>query len=310
SASDGEFYLDQTPGGEHPELMSGGIAQVPGFPSVAVTAYDLNNFNGGDIGTWSNTTGLELSGAQLYQQNGTVPFFGKSNGLGDLEATCDAAPLEVGNRVWFDTDGDGVQDPAEVGYSGVTVRLYLENGDGTFTLVGQTTTDASGQYLFNDANVTLNGATGILPETRYVVTLNNSADFNSGSGTAGLLAAGSAPASSSLTAVNNSAELTPDLNDSDAFINVEPGTATGGDPDLGGFPIIGFRTGGPGANNHSLDFGFDSLPGNPTAISSSGSGQVGGESTAIWLWLAALLGLCLVTAALVNRRVPAKKWMI
>jgi hypothetical protein len=252
--------------------MSGGIAQVPGFASVAVTAYDLNNFNGGDIGTWSNTTGLKLSGAQLYQQNGTVPFFGKSNGLGDLEATCDAAPLEVGNRVWYDADGDGVQDPSEVGYNGVTVRLYLENGDGTFTLVGQTTTDATGHYLFNAANVTLNGAAGILTDTRYVVTLNNTADFNGGLGTAGLAAAGSAPASNSLTAVNSSSELTPELNDSDAFINEEPGTALNGDPNLGGFPIIGFRTGGPGANNHSLDFGFDTVASSTATGPRSGPG--------------------------------------
>ena len=49
--------------------------------------------------------------------------FAKANGMGDIEALCDAAPLEIGNRIWSDTNGNGIQDPGEAGIDGVTVQL-------------------------------------------------------------------------------------------------------------------------------------------------------------------------------------------
>ncbi|MGK7865696.1 SdrD B-like domain-containing protein [Falsiroseomonas sp. E2-1-a20] len=62
----------------------------------------------------------------------------------------DAGLLLLGDltgRVWVDRDGDGIEDVAEAPRAGVTVRLL--NADGTPT--GRTTTtDASGQYLFED----------------------------------------------------------------------------------------------------------------------------------------------------------------
>ena len=50
----------------------------------------------------------------------------------------------IGDLVWEDLDGDGVQDPGEPGIDGVTVRLF--DGDGTE--VGSTVTDADGGYTF------------------------------------------------------------------------------------------------------------------------------------------------------------------
>ena len=61
----------------------------------------------------------------------------------------------IGDRIWVDTNGDGVQDPGEIGIPGVVVELYIDDGTGTYpTLVGTTTTDASGFYIFPelDAN--------------------------------------------------------------------------------------------------------------------------------------------------------------
>lgn len=52
---------------------------------------------------------------------------GKASGLGDLELLCNAAPLELGNRVWRDDDGDGVQDPTEMPIAGLTVQLVRGN---------------------------------------------------------------------------------------------------------------------------------------------------------------------------------------
>jgi uncharacterized repeat protein (TIGR01451 family) len=62
----------------------------------------------------------------------------------------------IGDRVWSDADGDGVEDPGEPGLAGLTVQLYedtngngvLEFGAGFDQLVAETTTDAGGSYLF------------------------------------------------------------------------------------------------------------------------------------------------------------------
>ncbi|MBK9463111.1 MAG: carboxypeptidase regulatory-like domain-containing protein [Sphingobacteriales bacterium] len=50
----------------------------------------------------------------------------------------------IGDYVWNDLNGDGVQDAGETGISGVTVTL---SPDGTTTT---TTTDANGNYSFDN----------------------------------------------------------------------------------------------------------------------------------------------------------------
>jgi uncharacterized surface anchored protein len=72
---------------------------------------------------------------------------------GDVNLTVDAGiyhptPIlaSLGDRVWLDTDADGVQDATEVGVSGVTVTLYDAAGVPT----GTTVTDANGNYQFSD----------------------------------------------------------------------------------------------------------------------------------------------------------------
>ncbi|MEZ4984507.1 MAG: SdrD B-like domain-containing protein [Saprospiraceae bacterium] len=76
---------------------------------------------------------------------------------GDNDPTIDAGvylPATLGDFVWEDEDGDGLQDPTENGVAGVTVNLIDENG-----IVVQTeTTGANGEYLF----------TGIVPGTYTV----------------------------------------------------------------------------------------------------------------------------------------------
>lgn len=51
----------------------------------------------------------------------------------------------LGDRVWNDANGNGIQDPGETGVPGITATLY-RNG----VVVGTTTTDASGFYLFTN----------------------------------------------------------------------------------------------------------------------------------------------------------------
>ena len=56
---------------------------------------------------------------------------------------------QIGDFVWEDLDGDGVQDAGEPGISGVSVALNGTTGNGTAINL-TTTTDAAGLYLFNN----------------------------------------------------------------------------------------------------------------------------------------------------------------
>lgn len=53
---------------------------------------------------------------------------------------------ELGDKVWLDTDFDGIQDVGEAGVSGVTVKLYDCNN----SFISTTTTDAQGNYFFRN----------------------------------------------------------------------------------------------------------------------------------------------------------------
>ncbi len=64
-----------------------------------------------------------------------------------------AGDQAIGDRVWSDADGDGVQDAGEVGIGGVTLDLLSAGEDGQCgtaddAVVSSTTTNAAGVYLF------------------------------------------------------------------------------------------------------------------------------------------------------------------
>ena len=52
----------------------------------------------------------------------------------------------LGDKVWIDTNEDGIQDNGEAGVNGVTVTLYDDND----VSVGSTNTDQNGNYLFDN----------------------------------------------------------------------------------------------------------------------------------------------------------------
>lgn len=74
-----------------------------------------------------------------------------------------ATPIDalgsIGDDVWLDLDGDGVQDDGEPGIAGVTVTLTELGPDGT---TRSTTTDEAGHYLFEN-----------LPAGEFIVTVSN-----------------------------------------------------------------------------------------------------------------------------------------
>ncbi|MEM7531345.1 MAG: SdrD B-like domain-containing protein [Chloroflexota bacterium] len=72
-------------------------------------------------------------------------FADTGNSLGEPSCLCDPPPTEVGNLVWRDDNGDGVQSPCEPGISGVTVELV----DSSNTVIASAITDLRGEYYFS-----------------------------------------------------------------------------------------------------------------------------------------------------------------
>jgi protocatechuate 3,4-dioxygenase beta subunit len=125
----GEFFIDDSPGAtEHDESSLGGLAINQSQNELVSTAMDPTDFH--NSGTIFNnlSTGIQSPAFRLVPSygNGTPQTFGKGTGLGDLELLSDPAPLEIGNRVWNDTNNNGIQDAGEVGISNVAISLYAD----------------------------------------------------------------------------------------------------------------------------------------------------------------------------------------
>jgi|GEM_PF-1387763 len=243
--------LDPTLEQGHDEIAMGGLFQYNGSLTLYASVYDpildFDNFNQAGVVSLNSESGARQEGALVYTtqdfDNGTNDdpnTFGKGNGLGDVEGVSPPAPIEVGNRLWVDENGNGRQDADEEGINGVLVELFLETSPGVFTKVAETTTAANsvqgdGFYIFSDDTVAGQnwepGFTEVEPEMNYEVRI---ALANIQSVEADVTA---------FTTGNFSADVTNDrkmdLNDSDA-------SPAG---------VISFSTGMAGENNHTLDFG-------------------------------------------------------
>ncbi|MGW7584228.1 SdrD B-like domain-containing protein [Kitasatospora sp. NPDC054768] len=162
-------------------------------------------------------------GLRLNPANVPAPF-GKGASMGDLEVLCDRAPLQIGNRVWYDPERSGLQLPGQKPVPGATVHLY----DGAGRLVGTTGTTARGEYYFDDSNV--DG--GLRPHTGYTIRLDNPSDYAEGG-----------PLYRWVPTRHDVGE--------DPFVD-----SKGVVPPGGRYPERALTTGGPGENDHTLDFGF------------------------------------------------------
>ncbi len=114
------FYLDrwQNSNGDiyHEEIVQGGTAYLAGSDSVPFISFDPSDgtANSGGIKFFNNSDGTSSDSKILYDEDDDGSQ-GKSAGLGDLELLTDPAPVEIGNRVWLDSDRDGIQDANESG---------------------------------------------------------------------------------------------------------------------------------------------------------------------------------------------------
>ena len=152
----------------HREITVGGLGFVRGSGEVVSSAFDPKSTDSGGILFLNNTTGdlnkvFEVYPNEEYSGDpNNIPLhMGKSGGIGDIEFLSDPAPLEIGNRVWDDANGNGIQDAGEAGIDGVAVTLNCGGSDFT-----QTTANG-GEYLFTDANV----AGGIPRNTQCTISV-------------------------------------------------------------------------------------------------------------------------------------------
>ncbi len=313
----------------HQQLIQGSAGIVQGKGEVVMASMDPahcdsrfggpacgaigNGVNSGGLIWMSNQDGSRQNSVELFEAT-TTGGFAKAIGIGDVEFVCSPQPLEIGNRVWYDPDLDGVQDPNEVGIPGVTVSLYVDSdNDGVADLlVAQMLTNADGEYIFNE------NITGAPTPFTMTFTSGNTAgqtflDIN-GNGTRhggattgadfgqfsafepqGILAntiyevrldnvADFQPGGPVHVAVGNVQPFeSPTFNDTTAngTIRDDNGVQQGGA--LLGFPgvqVVAFvNTANWGDNDHTFDFGFFGTPPTPTPTPTTPPGVAGPAGT-------------------------------
>lgn len=230
-----EFYADSNnlgTGGHH-ENSLGSVVGQRGTREIVDTTFDpLDRVRLSGLNWFSIDSGRSARGYELTADGGfgadSAGTFQKGGGLGAVALLAKAAPVEIGNRVWFDADQNGIQDADEPAIQGVTVQLYAAGGT---TPLATQTTDARGLYYFRSDR------DGFDPNGSYTVTFVRP--------TQGSLALRGANASTFGTIDWSQAAFTK--------AGVSSTTGSVADPRTGS-AAVALR--GPGMNVHDLDAGF------------------------------------------------------
>ncbi|MFM9441424.1 SdrD B-like domain-containing protein [Streptomyces acidiscabies] len=236
---DGEFYDDTTvlSDAHHDQITEGGTALQPYRKKLWTTAFDpwTNQAYEQGVREWVADGSVPTTRKRADQSGSIIGnlrikstwsdganLFGKGNGLADLELISTPPPVQVGNRVWYDTNGDGIQDPSEPPIPGVVVTLTAP--DGTKLTA---TTDANGEYYIGTPQ-------GLEPNTAYDVAFDPAGADTSG------LPGTPAPKDLQFTKANAG---------SDTHLNSKP--------DSTGRTTV--AVGDPGYTNHDVDAGLTPL---------------------------------------------------
>ena len=246
----GEFYCNDFYSTINQETFAGSLLSNPRLDHIFV-----NLFN--PLTTWSAGTayfdrqkGDLLRRYEVYRDelsadgaSQSLPrsTFGASNGVGQLNALCEPAAVVVGNRVWVDTNGDGVQSPAEPPMPGVKLSLYSASG----VRLATTTSGDDGHFRFQSGpSLTF---TYNVPYFVVVGTDESGQQFDTASKV--LLVDNKRYA---ITGWNQGEGANATQNDSDAFFMSGSTSA----PNLNGLPVMQFQVGLPGQTINSLDLGI------------------------------------------------------
>ncbi len=134
----------------------------------SVGFYQFTGLVAGNYTVVVDTADLPAGAVQTQDYDGSLDHIGVVTNLTASLATVDFGYVtrgtgSIGDKVFVDTDSDGVHDASEAGIPNITVVLYYDADgdmvlDPTDILVATTSSDASGNYLF----------TG-LPPARYLV---------------------------------------------------------------------------------------------------------------------------------------------
>ncbi|WP_406253423.1 SpaA isopeptide-forming pilin-related protein [Streptomyces atratus] len=221
----GTRFFDNSRMGSHHNASFAGMALSKVEDTIATAGFDPNSTAFGYGTAFVKRDGKQdPKGGLRLNPPGSIAPFGKGASMGDLEVLCDQAPLQIGNRVWYDPERKGIQNPVQRPVVGATVNLYDESGK----RVGTTETTARGEYYFDDSNVT----GGLQPRTEYTIRLDKPADY-----------AKDGP-------LYRWVPTEADVGDNH-FID-----SKGIVPRDARFPERALTTGGPGENDHTYDFGF------------------------------------------------------
>lgn len=257
----GEFYFQDgievfNGGGSgvryHLNTAMGGLALLPGMEEVTAAYMDAMALLSSGISWMNNRTGANPRDYLLYQ-GFSVGEMGKANSLGDIELLFENPPIEIGNRVWKDLNGDGLQGAEEPGIGGVLLELVTQ----AEVAVGTVTTASDGTWYFSSETGTdevgIKYGVSLEPGASYKVRLATTGAGNdwdpAANGGAGGPRTGGELVGLLLTGTNKSGNGEADFSDSDAAL-------------VSATPEISLTLGGYGENNHTYDIGFY----DPTAL--------------------------------------------
>lgn len=234
----------------HDETALGAVATIAGTGQVMTTSFDpAVTYNGAGNRFLSLTDGHSIEGFDQYLPG--VGYFGKNGGVGGVAFLLADAPVEIGNRVWYDADADGIQDADEPAINGAPVQLWTADASGNpvTQLASTTTATVNGQpgtYYFRTEDASSGGTTGFVKDADYVVVFP--------SATAATAVSLQWPTGTSAAVQNSFAGLTwgqlvrtSATVGSDPLVDSNPNVANGRAP---------VTVGGMGENDHSIDAGW------------------------------------------------------